>query len=82
MSGFKDRFPRWITLVIGLIQLLLTAAVVGLEVGSVYIDLAHGTIWVGFWAGLVFIITFMTMLFISKISINREFELISFLFVF
>jgi hypothetical protein len=64
--GFSDRFPRWITGVLGIAQLLLTAAIVGLEIGSAYIDLAHGTIWVGFWAGIVYIITFLMMLFISK----------------
>ena len=65
--GFSERFPRWTSAVVGIAQLVLTAAIVGLEVGSVYIDLAHGTIWVGFWASLVFIKTFLMMLFISKI---------------
>ena len=64
--GFSERFPRWITAILGVVQLVLTAAIVGLEVGSAYIDLAHGTIWVGIWAGLVFIITFLMMLFISE----------------
>lgn len=64
--GFSERFPRWITAILGVAQLLLTAAIVGLEIGSAYIDLAHGTIWVGIWAGLIFIITFLMMLFISK----------------
>jgi hypothetical protein len=64
--GFSERFPRWVTAIIGVGQLLLTAAIVGLEIGSAYIDLGHGTIWVGIWAGLVFIITFLMMLFISK----------------
>lgn len=66
MSGFKDRFPRWITLIIGLLQLVLTLATIGLEVGSIYIDLAHGTIWIGFWAGIVFLLSSLMMLFISK----------------
>jgi hypothetical protein len=64
--GFSERFPRWITAIIGLAQLLITAAIVGLEIGSAYIDLAHGTIWVGLWCGIIFIITFLMMLFISK----------------
>ncbi|CAF1011586.1 unnamed protein product [Rotaria magnacalcarata] len=63
--GFSERFPRWTSAIIGLAQLALTAAIVGLEVGSVYIDLAHGTIWVGFWAGVIFIKTLLLMLFIT-----------------
>jgi hypothetical protein len=63
--GFAERFPRWTSAIVGVAQLVLTAAIIGLEIGSVYIDLAHGTIWVGFWAGLVFIKTFLMMLFIS-----------------
>ncbi|CAF4198031.1 unnamed protein product [Rotaria sp. Silwood2] len=63
--GFKGRFPRWITIVLGITQLLLTAAIIGLELGSDYIDLAHGTIWIGFWAGLIYIATFLTMLCIT-----------------
>ncbi|CAF5001825.1 unnamed protein product, partial [Rotaria sp. Silwood1] len=54
--SFKGRFPRWVTVILGIAQLLLTAAIIGLELGSDYIDLAHGTIWIGFWAGLIYII--------------------------
>jgi len=35
----------------------MTAATIGLELGSVYIDLAHGTIWAGFWSGIIFKLT-------------------------
>ena len=63
--GFSERFPRWTSAILGIVQAILTAAIIGLEVGSCYIDLAHGTIWAGFWAGLVFIKTFLMMLFIS-----------------
>ncbi len=64
--GFSERFPRWITLIIALVQFVITAAIIGLEIASDYIDLAHGTIWVGFWSGIIFIITFLLMFFISK----------------
>lgn len=64
--GFAERFPRWITAILGIAQLFITAAIVGLELISCYIDLAHGTIWAGLWSGIVFIITFLTMLFISN----------------
>ena len=63
--GFAERFPRWTSALIGVVLSILTAAIIGLELGSIYIDLAHGTIWVGFWAGLVFIKTCLLMFFIS-----------------
>jgi hypothetical protein len=64
--GFSERFPRWTSGLLGIIQLVLTVAIIGLEVGSSIIDLAHGTIWVGYWAGLVFIKTVLMMFFISE----------------
>ena len=64
--GFSERFPRWSSGVIGIVQVVLTVAIIGLEVGSAYIDLAHGTIWIGFWGGIVFIKTCLMMLFISE----------------
>ena len=63
--GFSERFPRWSSAILGLIQVGFTAAIIALEVRSAFIDLGHGTIWVGFWAGLVFIKTILMMFFIS-----------------
>jgi len=60
--GFKERFPLPIPVLIALAQILLTAAIVGLEGGSIYYDLVHGTIWAGFWCGIIFIKTFLSML--------------------
>ncbi|CAF3967996.1 unnamed protein product [Rotaria sordida] len=59
--GFEKRFPKWITAILALAQVVLTAAIIGLEFGSFYYDVAHGTIWAGFWASLVFIKTFLMM---------------------
>ncbi|CAF1501490.1 unnamed protein product, partial [Adineta steineri] len=47
------------------LQLILTAAIAGLEFGSFYYDVAHGTIWAGFWSSLVFILTFIMMFIIT-----------------
>ncbi|CAF5072927.1 unnamed protein product, partial [Rotaria sp. Silwood1] len=59
--GFDKRFPRWVTAILAIAQVVLTAAIIGLEFGSIYYDVAHGTIWAGFWASLVFIKTFLMM---------------------
>ncbi len=64
--GFSERFPRWITLLIAIVQLVITAAIIALEIVSDYIDVGHGTIYVGIWAGVIFIITFILMFTISK----------------
>ena len=72
--GFSERFPRWITLIIGVAQFALTAVILAMEILSAYVDLAHGTIWVGLWSSLVFIPTFLFMLFISKSFSEREFH--------
>jgi hypothetical protein len=66
--GFGERFPRWTSGVLALFQLAFTVAIIGLEVGSSIIDLAHGTIWVGYWAGIVFLNTILMMLFISELN--------------
>jgi hypothetical protein len=79
--GFSERFPRWITAVIGIAQVVITAAIIALELVSCYIDLAHGTIWAGLWSGLVFIITFLSMLFISK-SFFEKFLFLNLIFFF
>ncbi|CAF0911745.1 unnamed protein product [Adineta steineri] len=63
--GFAERFPRWTSAVLAIIQLALTVVIIGLEIKSIFIDLAHGTIWVGFWASLIFIKTLVMMLFIT-----------------
>ena len=80
--GFSERFPRWITLLIGLGQFALTAAILALELVSAYIDLAHGTIWAGFWSSLIFIPTFLLMLFISKSFFQSILITLDILFVF
>jgi hypothetical protein len=67
--GFGERFPRWTSAVLVIAQAALTAAIIGLEIGSSYIDLAHGTVWIGFWAGIVFIKTILVMLFISTLHL-------------
>jgi hypothetical protein len=74
--GFAERFPRWATAILAIAQLILTAAIIGLEFGSFYYDVAHGTIWAGFWSGLVFILTFLMMFIISKLFIIKMSKLI------
>jgi hypothetical protein len=64
--NFQKGFPRRVTAVLAIIQTILAAAIIGLEFGSFSNDVAHGTIWAGFWCGVVFIITFLMMFCTSK----------------
>lgn len=64
--GLMDGFPRIPAALLGILQLALAAAAIGLEVGSIFVDLAHGTIWAGFWSGLVYIITGLLLLLMGK----------------
>ena len=66
MIGCPKNVPRWLTAIFGVVLLVLTAAIIGLEFGSFAIDAAHGTIWVGFWASIVFIMTTVMMFVFSK----------------
>ncbi|CAF0999525.1 unnamed protein product [Didymodactylos carnosus] len=59
--GFKERFPLPIPIILIIAQVGLTAAIVGIEIRSIYIDLVHGTIWAGFWCGIIFVKTFLAM---------------------
>lgn len=70
--AFERRFPRWVTAILAAALFFLTAAIIGLEFGSFYYDVAHGTIWIGFWAGLVFIKTSWMMICTSKYSIENS----------
>ncbi|CAF1113039.1 unnamed protein product [Adineta ricciae] len=55
--GFKERFPRWLIIIFAVVQLVLTLAIIGTELGSFYSNVAHGTIWAGFWSALFYIPT-------------------------
>lgn len=78
--GFAERFPRLITLIIGVLVLGLSAAIVALEILSVYQDIGHGTIWAGLWSALIFIPTILALLIISKNPIKCTVRLKIFIF--
>ncbi|CAF1127984.1 unnamed protein product [Didymodactylos carnosus] len=42
---FNDHFPKTVPLILGILQMLLTCAIIALEVISVYIDVVYGTVW-------------------------------------
>ncbi|UJR19609.1 hypothetical protein I4U23_022743 [Adineta vaga] len=63
--GFKERYPRWLCLLFAVVELVLTLAIIGTELGSFYNNVSHGTIWAGFWSALFYIPTLIMMFIMS-----------------
>jgi hypothetical protein len=57
---WKKKYPSIITGILSFIQFVVTFVIIGCEVGSVLIDAIVATIYVGFWAGLFFMIAWIT----------------------
>jgi len=53
---WPKKFPVTISGLLSFLQCVVTIVIIGCEVGSVLIDIVTATIYVGFWAGLFFII--------------------------
>lgn len=56
---WKKKYPSIITGIFSFIQFVVTVVIIGCEVGSVLIDEIVATIYVGFWAGLFFMIAWI-----------------------
>lgn len=64
-----DREVRWRStfsaaapVLLGLLQMLLTFAIIGLEIASVVISPIFGTLFAGFWCSVIFTISWLFML--------------------
>jgi len=58
---WEIKFPAVLSGILSFFQLIVTVAVIGCEVGSVLIDIITSTIYVGFWAGLFFMIAWISL---------------------
>jgi hypothetical protein len=58
---WKQTFPVTISGIIAFLQFVITVVIIGCEVGSVLIDIVTATIYVGFWAGLFFIVAWISL---------------------
>lgn len=58
---WRSRFSIVIPILIGLLQLILTLAIVGLEIASVVITPIQGTLYAGFWLSVFFTISWIAM---------------------
>ena len=63
---WKSVWPTKIIALIATIQLILSFAIIGLEAGSVIIDINQGTVYAGFYCSLFFIMTWISMYCVGK----------------
>ncbi|CAF0877255.1 unnamed protein product [Rotaria sp. Silwood1] len=58
---WRSKFSIVIPIIIGLLQMILTFAIVGLEIASVVISPATGTLYAGFWLSIIFTLSWIAM---------------------
>jgi len=52
---WKQKYPTIVAGIFSAVQILITIAIIGLEIGSILIDAIVGTVYVGIWAGVFFL---------------------------
>ena len=57
---WKKKYPSIISGILSFIQFIVTIIIIGCEVGSMLIDIVTGTIYVGLWASLFFIVAWIS----------------------
>lgn len=58
---WRSRFSIATPMIIGFLQMILTFAIIGLEIASVVISPVHGTLYAGFWLSVIFTISWVAM---------------------
>jgi hypothetical protein len=58
---WRSKFSIVIPIVIGFLQMILTFAIVGLEIASVVISTSQGTLYAGFWLSVIFTLSWVAM---------------------
>jgi hypothetical protein len=59
---WRSKFSTGIPVLLGLLQMLLTFAIIGLEIASVIISPIFGTLFAGFWGSVIFTLSWISML--------------------
>jgi hypothetical protein len=67
---FSKKFPTAIGILIGILQMLLNGAIVGLEGGSVAYNPKIDIIYAGFWCSFSFFLTWIAMFAFRKSSFS------------
>jgi hypothetical protein len=58
---WRKKFPAGISGILAFLQCVITIVIIGCEVGSILIDIVTATIYVGLWAGLFFIVAWISL---------------------
>lgn len=58
---WRSKFSIVIPILIGFLQMILTFAIVGLEIASVIISPIQGTLYAGFWLSVIFTLSWVAM---------------------
>ncbi|CAF1250081.1 unnamed protein product [Rotaria magnacalcarata] len=56
LSPWRQKFPAVLSGILAFLQFVVAIIIIGCEVGSILIDIITVTIYVGFWAGLFFLV--------------------------
>ena len=59
---WRSRFSSAIPFLLGFFQMLLTFAIIGLEIASVVISPIFGTLYAGFWLSVIFTLSWISMI--------------------
>jgi hypothetical protein len=59
---WRSTFSTGIPVLLGFLQMLLTFAIIGLEIASVVISPIYGTLYAGFWLSVIFTLSWVSML--------------------
>ncbi|CAF0722779.1 unnamed protein product [Rotaria sordida] len=58
---WRSKFSIVIPIIIGFLQMILTFAIIGLEIASVVISPVTGTLYAGFWLSIIFTVSWVAM---------------------
>lgn len=58
---WRSKFSMIIPILLGFAQMILTFAIVGLEIASVVISAREGTLYAGFWLSVIFTLSWIAM---------------------
>ncbi len=58
---WRSKFSILIPIIIGFLQMIVTLAIIGLEIASVVISPIFGTLYAGFWLSVVFTVSWIAM---------------------
>ena len=64
---WRSNFSSGIPILLGFLQLLLTGAIIGLEIASVVISPIYGTLYAGFWSSVAFTLSWVSMFGLGKL---------------